>query len=82
MSERIEIDLNRLTRGEFAEIMGNTPGVRLSLDDTATLVARVVTDWPFEPEISEDGFRALGLVDSREVEDVVTAALKDLAKKN
>lgn len=81
MDGYIGIDLNRITRGEFGALMAK-PGARLSLEDTATIVARVVTEWPFEQKISEEGFKALGLVDSREVEDVVTGALDELAKKN
>lgn len=82
MDGAIKVDLNRITRGEFSELMDANRAGRLTSEATAELVARVVVEWPFEPEISEAGFFELGLLDSRRVEDAVTGALNDLAKKN
>lgn len=76
-SMKIVFDLNRISRAEFAALTPQENG-RLSDEDTASLVATVVTSWPYDAEISEDGFFDLPLVESRVVEDRLTQAINEI----
>jgi hypothetical protein len=77
MSNKIVFDLNRISRAEFAALTPQENG-RLSDEDTATLVATVVTSWPYDEEISEEGFFDLPLIESRVVEDKLTEAIQNI----
>lgn len=71
------IDLNRITKAEFEGFVIK-PNGKLTDEDTAYLISKVVVSWPYEAEISEAGFFDLPLLDSLEVENRVTEAMRSV----
>lgn len=78
----VKVDLNRITRKEFSEIVEKYQVGEMKDEDTARLVEKVVIEWDYDQPITADGFGELGLLDSREVEQAVIDALDELSKKN
>ena len=81
----IVIDLNRVTALDYMDFMDQlekTEDRRARYDIMADFNSRVVTAWPYEAEISPDGYKGLGFLDSRKVDDAVTKALTGLKEKN
>lgn len=78
----IEVDLNRISRGDYAAwLSGRESAEDRGLWDAEHLIAKVVQSWPFERPISLDGYLSLGLLDAQEVDDAVNAAVEMMLKK-
>jgi hypothetical protein len=76
------IDLNRITKREFrAYLVGREEIDDKDLWDCERLYLKVIVSWPFDEEISVEGYENLGLTDSIKVDEAVGAALDQLSKK-
>ena len=83
---KIEIDLNRITRREFRGYINTLLAANENTDEadllTGELIEKVVTSWPFDNPITQDGYMDLGLQDSKSVDEALKAALGFVAEKN
>lgn len=83
----ITIDANRISRRKFVDL---TSAIQRASDaDDATLrdeltgeiVEKIVTYWPFENPITQDGYLDLGLMDSRRVDNAIMEFMQGLGQK-
>jgi hypothetical protein len=84
MAEDIKVDLNQITRREFRKFLADLDSAKdgFERDDlTGALIEKVVVSWPFDEEITKDGYLSLGLADSNRVDALLTDALNGVGKK-
>ena len=73
----ITFDLNRIKRGTLEDLAGSGDEIKL----THTLIDEVLISWPFPQEPNSAGFRELGLLDSRLVEQAIMSQLNGITEK-
>jgi len=83
----IQIDLNRVTRREFHELMGEIAAAQMAAkgleadQHTGVLIERVVVDWPYEVSITTDSYMDLPMHDAQRVDNALEQAIRMLQKK-
>lgn len=76
------IDLNRISKKEFREYLrGRDLAEDKDLWDAEHLYTRVIVSWPYDADITVEGYESLGLADALGVDEVVSKAIVDLSQK-
>lgn len=82
----ITIDLNKITRREFREFIRAIIEANEFTEEadllTGDLASKVITGWPYEQPITQEGYMELGLADSRNVDEALKKSLGLVAEKN
>lgn len=73
----ITFDLNRIKRGTFEELARAGDNIAL----THRIIDEVVIAWDYDQPANSEGFMQLGLLDARQIEQVIMNALDDLTQK-
>jgi len=84
-TDKTIVNLNLITRKQFLDFMSRlqaegTPDEKSII--TGELVELVIEDWPYKQPVTVDGYNALGMLDSVEVDNALTDAMVDLTSKN
>lgn len=79
----ITLDLNRITRREFRRFLTDLSEADGEARDelTGQMVEKVVTTWPYNAPITQDGYLDLPLADSLAVDRALTEAMSYLSEK-
>lgn len=80
---KIKVDLNKITRREFRTYINKLDdNGRMPDEAQAEFVVKVVTAWPYDNPITEDGYLDLPLGDALTVDKAINKAITDTTGKN
>jgi hypothetical protein len=78
----ITVDLNRITRAEYRRLMDDIFKAEGDEDAesalTGELAEKIITHWPFQPEINRAGYLALGIMDAKRVDAAMLQAIAEM----
>lgn len=77
--ERFTFDFNRVTYREILDM--DLDDEEQASDDTLSIIAQCLADWPFEAEPSVESIKDLGLEDFADLQTSFTAGLDRVFKR-